>query len=35
AYLVATSIDGATHFYEKLSFKKYERVHTVFHYFLT
>lgn len=35
AYLVATSTDGATHFYEKLTFKKYERVHTVFHYFLT
>ncbi|MGN7373695.1 GNAT family N-acetyltransferase [Bacillus halotolerans] len=35
AYLVASNSDGVTHFYEKLKFKKFERVHTVFHYFLT
>ncbi|ADP32654.1 GNAT family N-acetyltransferase [Bacillus atrophaeus] len=35
AYLVTSSLDGAGLFYEKLRFEKYQRMHTVFHYFLT
>lgn len=34
-YLVTSGMDGVNRFYEKLGFKRFRRVHTIFHYFLT
>ncbi|MCP6682091.1 GNAT family N-acetyltransferase [Bacillus nakamurai] len=34
-YLVASGMDGVNGFYEKLGFKRFRRMHTIFHYFLT
>ncbi|MEH7664917.1 GNAT family N-acetyltransferase, partial [Bacillus velezensis] len=30
-----SGMDGVNRFYEKLGFKRFRRVHTIFHYFLT